>query len=745
MTADPPYTDPTESTEVRIDDLMERMTLEEKVGQLVGMQVGSFINQDRRGKQTNSVPDVEAAIREQYIGTVTPFGTGVSRYNNVAVAGRIANRLQRVAMNETRLGIPLLIPVDAVHGHANIEGSTVFPHNLGMAATWDPDLVERAARVTATEMSATGANQNYSPTADVAREPRWGRTYETYGESTTLVEELVSAEIQGLQGDDLSDSTAVAATVKHYPGSGGPARGEDTARIDVSQATLHRVYLPPFERAIDDGVAALMPAYNAIGNEPAHASKFYLSEMLRDQFGFEGIVCSDWFAVAFLAERYQVAETLRDATELSTDAGLDVASVGGPQHAEDLRSLVESNRLDEGRIEESVRRILGLKFELGLFDDPYVPAELAPETVGSDEHREVAHEAALKSVTLLRNRDDTLPLENPDEVFVTGPNAGSLDNLLSGWTVFGLDSSRGRTVAEGIEHVAGPSTNVAYDPGTVSNLTLQLDEVARNAEQADAAVVVLGEPWYLHEFGPESVIDSDGSFPSRNELQLPENQKELLRTVSETGTPTVLVLVTGRPLVLSDVLEWTDAVLVGFFPGIEGGTAIAELLFGAENPSGRLPISFPRSTGDLPVVHDWLPHPNPIGSQEHPPSYDPLFDFGFGLSYTEFDYESLEVPDRPVSAREETTVEVTVTNVGERRGTETVQLFGQCLLSSVVTPVRELLDFERVTLDSGETATVRFDLPPSAFATTRPDGSRTRDPASFELYVENLSKKLDLQ
>lgn len=742
MTSDAPYADPDLDTDARTADLLERMTLQEKVGQLVGMYVGSFIDTHRRDTQTTTVSDVEDAIQNHYIGSATPFGTGVSTYNNVAVAGRIANRLQQAAVNETRLGIPLLIPVDAIHGHANIEGSTVFPQNLGMAATWDLDLVERAARVTATEMSATGANQNYSPTADVAREPRWGRTYETYGESASMVEEFVAAEIRGLQGDDLSDSTAVAATVKHYPASSGPTRGEDTAPVDVSRGTLRRVYLPPFERAIDENVSALMPTYNAVGNEPAHASEFYLTDLLREQLEFDGVVCSDWLGVWMLIERHRVAASQSDAVEQVTTAGLDVASIGGPQHAEVLLELVDAGVLSERRIDESVRRILALKFDLGLFDDPYVSSNLADETVGSEEHREVAREAAQKSITLLQNQDDVLPLADLDELFVTGPNVDSLDSLLGGWTVFGLDGSQGETVREGLEDAVKPGTTVTYEPGIANNVLLQPDSIAERAASADATVAVVGESWYIHEFGPTSVAGARDEFPKRNQLRIPDEQQRLLEIVGETDTPTIVVVVTGRPLILTDVLDHADGLLAAFFPGIEGGAAIADVLLGDYNPAGKLPISFPRSIGDLPVRHDWLPHPSPIGSPAHPPSYDPLFEFGFGLSYTEFDYESLDVSEERVSADSGVTVRVTVTNTGDRNGVETVQLFGQHLHSSVVTPVRELMGFAQLNLSPGETGTAEFSLAPEEFTVIHPDGTRALEPGEFELYAAALSERL---
>lgn len=745
MTSQPPYMDSDRSTETRVADLLGRMTLREKAGQMVGLHVGSFSVLQREDPRTTTVEDAKDAIRDHFVGSATPFGTGFSPYNTAVVAGRVANQLQRVAVNETRLGIPLLIPVDAIHGHAHIEGATVFPHNLAMAATWNPDLVERAARITAIEMAATGANQNYAPTADVAREPRWGRTYETYGESSPLVEEFVAAETRGLQGASLDGPTSVAATVKHYPASSEPTRGEDTAPVDISMGTLRRVFLPPFERAIDEGVAAVMPMYNAIGNEPAHASNFYLTDLLRERLGFEGVTCSDWLGVWMLAERHQTAASFTEAVEQVTTAGLDVASVGGVQHAETLCELVESGQLSESLLDRSVRRILTLKFELGLFEDPYVSPRSAIIDVGSDEHRRVSREAARESVTLLQNNDETLPLADVDDLFVTGPNADSLDNLLGGWTVFGFDENEGSTVRDGLEHVVDDGTTVTYEPGVSSGELTDRDAVASRAEHADATVAVLGEPWYLHEFGPESLRGENGGFPQRNSLELPPAQRALLDVVTATETPTVLVLVTGRPLILTDVLDQVDAVVVAFFPGLEGGRAIADVLVGNTNPSGRLPITFPRAMGDFPVRHDWLPHPSPLGMDEHLPSYDPLFEFGFGLSYTEFAYDALEVSDETIVDGNAVTVSVTVTNSGDHTGTETVQLFGEHRYSSVVTPVRELKGFSKVTLSAGETQTVTMTLTADDLRVVKPDGTRSLESGTYELFVGDLNRELTIE
>lgn len=743
------YEDSSAPTRVRIEDLLERMTIEEKAGQLTGMWVGNFSMVDSStnvgGRVEQTLSDVENAIRTSDIGSVTPFGTGISSYNNPAVASRIANRLQRVAKNETRLGIPLTIPVDAVHGHANIDGSTIFPHNLAMAATWDPELVRRSAEITAKEMRATGATQNYSPTADVARDSRWGRTYETYGESPYLVQELVAAEIRGLQSPEASLSDGVAATTKHFPAYSGPVRGEDAAPVDISPATLRRVYLPPFQRAIDEGTRGIMPSYNSVDREPVHGSRRLLTELLRDELGFEGAVYSDWLGTDMLSKNHKTAGSMSDGVRQALDAGLDTFSVGGLDTTRRIVELVKSDKYLEERLDEHVRRVLRTKFRLGLFDDPFVHPNDAGDVVGKLDHRQVALDSVRRSVTLLQNDDETLPLDpGLDSVLVTGPNADSINNLCGGWSVIQDDSYAGSTILDGVSLVSGSNTSITHEPGSSITETEDLDQVRSDAEDCDAAVVVLGENWYIHEFGPRSVTGPTDEFPKRDRLELPEAQQQLLKTVYETGTPTVLVVVSGRPLVLTDAIEHADAVLMGYLPGKEGGQGIAEIAFGRINPSGKLPISMPKSIGQLPQTHDRLPHPTPIGETEHSPSYDPLFEFGHGLSYADCSYEAMELAQSEVGARDTVDVTVTLENQGDRSIEEVVRLYVRDLVSSRVTPVQELKAFDRVSVPAGESTSTTLSLEIDDLGVMQSDGTVTVEPGTFLVTSGGLSRELEV-
>ena len=743
------YNDSSAPTSARIEDLLERMTIGEKAGQLTGMCVGKFSTTDSStnegGLIEQTLSEVENAIRTSNIGSVTPFGTGISSYNNPAVTSRIANQLQRVTRNETRLGVPLIIPVDAIHGHANVDGSTIFPHNLGMAATWDPKIVRQSAQITAKEMRATGATQNYSPTADVARDPRWGRTYETYGESPYLVQELVAAEIQGLQDRDASNSDGVAATTKHFPAYSAPVRGEDSAPVDISTTTLRRVYLPPFQRAIDEGTLGIMPSYNSVDREPVHGSRRLLTELLREELGFQGAVYSDWFGTEMLSKNHKTADSMSDAVRQALDAGMDTFSVGGPDTVERIIELVESGQYPEERLDKHVRRVLNAKFRLGLFDDPFVHPSDASDIVGKLDHRQVALDSVRRSVTLVQNDNETLPLDlNLDSVLLTGPNADSINNLCGGWSVVQNDDYRGSTIRDGVALVTGNNTSITHEPGSSITEARDLDRVRSEAEDCDAAIVVLGENWYIHEFGPRSVTGPTNEFPKRDQLKLPEAQQQLLKTVHETGTPTVLVVVSGRPLVLTDVIEYADAVLMGYLPGKEGGQGIAEIVFGRINPSGKLPISMPKSIGQLPQTHDRLPHPTPIGENEHSPSYDPLFEFGHGLSYADCSYEAIEISQSKVGIQGTVDVTITLKNQGDRSVEEIVQVYVRDLVSSRVTPVQELKAFNRVSVPAGESTSTTLSLEINDLGVVQSDGSVAVEPGTFAITSGGLSRELEV-
>jgi beta-glucosidase len=749
--SDPP--DPTDESVPqadRIDALVDEMTVPEKAGQCCGTYAGDL-------HDSQSVADVRDLIDSHHLGAVSPFGWLGAPVADPTDAARAANDLQRHAVEETRLGVPLLVPVDAVHGHAYVHGTTVFPSALGVAATFDPSLAREAARVTAREMRATGATTNYGPTCDVVRDPRWGRTLETYGESPRLVADLAAAAVRGFQGGDggVGDADpAVAATAKHFPAYGGPVRGEDAAPVEATASTLRRTFLPPFAAAVDAGAASVMPCYNSVDDRPAHGSRRFLGDLLRERFGFAGVVASDWNGVRQLAEDHHTAPGLRGAVREAFAAGVDVASVGGPSHAEALAALVDDGDLSESVLDAHVRRVLSLKFDLGLFADPYVDVDAAAGAVGTADAREVARRTARRAQTLLAN-DGTLPLDPGADLLVTGPNADDRAATLGGWSVADPRTEDVTTVRDGLS--ARGDGSVTYVPVASGGPETDRDGVGAAraaARDADAAVVVLGEPWYIHEFGPREMVrggdgEGDGgpppeSFPSRLSLRLPEDQRALLRSVAATGTPTVAVLVAGRPLSTPQVAETAGALLLSYCPGSEGGAAVADVLFGAE-PGGRLPVSVPRSEGHLPTRHDHRPNPRPIGEGAHPPAYDPLFPFGHGESYADPAVValSLSTPDGEELADGDALppdaglrVAVRVENRADRAGEAVLQAYLRPEWTRRARPVRTLVGYERCSLAAGESRTVTLSPSRSALgdpAASPPGTTPTLAPGRYTL------------
>lgn len=714
-----PYADPDLPTDRRVADLLERMTPAEKVGQLVG--AAPFL------EGVGTTAELFDLVDEDGLGAVAPFGWPLAAETDPATCLELANDLQRTAVEETRLGVPLLLYVDADHGHAFVDDTTVIPHNLGLAATRDPELVQNAAAVTAREVAATGANQALNPVCGVAREPRWGRVYETFGESPTLCAEMAAAKVRGYQGEDVAADDRVAATAKHFPAYSDPVRGEDAAPVDISEHTLRRVFVPPFRAAIDAGALSVMPAYNELDGHPVHGSRRYLTDLLREELGFDGVTVSDWHGVRMLHEDHRTARSMDEATYQATTAGLDVTSIGGPAHVERLRELLESGRLDETTVDAAVRHVLRVKFELGLFEDPYTDPDRL-DSLRSGANRETALDCARESMTLLQNDDDVLPLADDADVLVAGPNADSLRNQFGGWSNVD-DETPGTSILDGIRERSGGG--VTHERGSDVDGYVDVEAAADRAADADAAVVVVGEPGYIHEF--ENSGSPAGAFPSRHSLELPEAQRDLVAAVAATGAHTVVVLVSGRPLAIEPTADSADALLWAYLPGSEGGQAVAETLYGDHNPSGTLPISIPRSAGHLPTRFNHRPHPTPIGKHAHPPSYDPLFPFGHGLSYTDFEVSRPSLSAESVGPEDEVTATVEVSNVGDRDGEKTVHLYGTDRFSSRVTPVRELVAFERTAVPAGETREVSFEVDVGTFAVVGDDGTARTEPGVVEL------------
>jgi len=738
------YLDSSQAVQVRVKDLARRMTLKEKVGQMTGSLI-------------LNLEGAKEEIKSYCIGAGAPYYAWIS--NGPKDMVDFANSVQKFAVEKSRLRIPILFYLDAVHGHAFVKGATIFPHNLGLAATWDSGLVTRVSTVTAREVRATGVHQTFSPICDIAREPRWGRTYETFGESPHLCAVMSAAKVIGYQGNDgiKIDEDRVIATAKHFPAYSCPERGQDASPVDISEYTFRMIHLPSFKSAIEAGALSIMPCYNEINGKPVHGSEEYLSDLLRKELGFKGIVVSDAGGIDMLHEYHHTAETYEEAVRQGVEAGIDIDLFSGSKFASALFKLVENNEISERRIDESISRILEVKFRLGLFDNPYANPEGVLSLVGCEAHRKTALLAARKSMTLLKNENDLLPLRKDVEtILVTGPNADNVENQLGGWSNATPPFPSAVTILKGIMRKVSPKTKVLYTLGSGISEHLNIGEAKDLAEESDVAIVAVGESAYVHEFWTlEDLLDSTSltrekeqkliarleQFPSRTSLDLPQAQLDLIRAIHETETPIVVVLVTGRPLSIRWIAEHVPAILMAYLPGSEGGTAVADVLFGDCNPGGRLPISIARSIGQLPIRHNHKPYPF---VERHPPAYVPLFEFGFGLSYTVFKYSDLNVLPNKIDPCGEVEVSITVTNVGEKSGEDVVQLYINDVYSSRVTPSKELKDFKRVALDQGESRRVKFTLMMKDLGVLQDNGELVTEPGAFEVIVGDLKSKFEV-
>ncbi|MGD1993436.1 MAG: glycoside hydrolase family 3 N-terminal domain-containing protein [Anaerolineae bacterium] len=712
-----PYQDANRPIAERVEDLLGRMTLAEKAGQIC---------------QMNGRDGAVAFLKEQLVGSF------------LHMLGPETNRLQTLAA-EARLGIPVLFGIDAIHGHAFWPTSTVFPTQLALSCSWNPQLVEEVGRITAREVAATGVHWTFSPVLGTARDLRWGRVGETFGEDPYLIGVLGSALIRGYQGNDLADPETIAACGKHYAGYSGTQGGRDSSEADLSERALRSIYLPPFHAAVEAGCATLMAGYQAIDGTPCSANRWLLTDVLREEWGFEGFVVSDWKNVEHMNDEQRVSPDLADAARRVVTAGNDMA-MNTPEFPQLVVDLVERGELDEALVDEAVRNVLRLKFALGLFDENRYPdLEQGPQMVGCADHRAVALESAYQSMVLLKNEEAFLPFgEDVRRIAVIGPNADDPQAQLGDWVHWsgqlgdaGLperDRESVVTVLDGIRARAGGGRTVEYARGcdVVDPGTEEVAAAAALAGTADVAVVVVGDTQAL-----------TGETHDRANLDLSGGQQALLEAVHATGTPVVVVLVSSKPLTIPWVAEHAQALLVTWNPGLEGGTAVAGILFGDRNPSGKLTVSFPYHVGQQPVYYNLIP-----GWHGEPRYVDmprePLFPFGYGLSYTRFAYSNLRLSAGTLAEGETLQVRVDVENTGDRAGVEIVQLYVNDLFSSVTTPVKELKGFTRVELAPGERKTVDLEVHYNQLALVNAALETVVEPGTFEVMVGSSSRDEDL-
>ncbi len=731
----------TESLDSRIDKLISEMTLEEKIGQLNQLS-NPYLSTGAGATNDSANVNYDKIIRNGEVGS----------FLNVLGAEETM-RLQKIAVEESRLGIPLIFAYDVIHGY-----KTMFPIPLGETASFDRKAMEKGARIAAIESAANGLHWTFAPMIDVSRDPRWGRIMEGAGEDTYLTTEAGLARIRGFQGDDLSKNNTIAACAKHFVAYGAAIGGRDYNGVDVSERTLREVYFPPFKAAVDAEVASFMCSFNTVGGEPSSGNKWLLTDVLRKEWKYKGFLVSDWASVKELLY-HQSASDEKEAAYMGLNAGVDMDMMGH-LYVNHAKTLIDEKKVDIKQIDEMVRRILSIKFKLGLFDNPYQYCDVKrqKELTYCEEHLAASRDIAKRSIVLLKNNNSLLPLsKSTKRIAVIGPLAADKDAPIGNWRAQAKDSSA-VSLLEGIKTAVGNKASISYAEGCKLAINRKsgffvpvevnttdrsgFAEAINTARNADVVIMALGETAYM-----------SGECRSYADISLKGLQLELLQAIRKTGKPIILTLFTGRPLVLTDVVEHTDAILNCWLLGSESGNAIADVLFGDYNPSAKLPSSFPYHVGQIPITYDQFntgrpfnPSDNDFSSKYRDIPNKPLFAFGFGLSYTTFMYEKISLDKNEISTNDALNITVKIKNTGNYNGEEVVQLYIRDLVGlGVSRPLLQLKGFEKIMVKKGETSTVTFKIQAKDLAFYQLDETFAPEEGDFEVYVGSSSDNLPLK
>lgn len=707
-----------DATDRRIDELMSRMTLTDKIAQM-----NQLSGHERPTGTLVQTSPLAERVRRGEVGVVL----------NVVGAAE-TRELQRIAVEETRLGIPLIFALDVIHGYR-----TITPIPLAENCTWNPSLIKASARMSATEATAAGIQWDFAPMADVSRDPRWGRVMEGCSEDPLLVSIFTQERVRGFQGEDLADTNTVAACAKHFVAYGAVEAGREYNTVDASDQRLRELYLPPFKAAVDAGVRTVMHSFNDVAGIPSNGNRKLVEGILRDEWGFEGVTTSDWASVLHLTF-HGVAEDKKAAAVLALQSGCDL-DMEGNCYFPYLEEAVREGTVSEKDIDKAVRRILRLKADLGLFDDPYryCNEEREKNVILCREHRELARRIARESIVLLENRKAVLPLSDKvRSIALVGPLADSQADMLGAWHAFG-EAADAVTIRQGINNVA-PDVKINYAHGcdVEGNDRKGFGEALLAARQSDVVVACLGESFSM-----------SGERRSFSRIGLPGVQQELLKELLSTGKPVVLLLSNGRPLTLEWEKENVPTIVETWFLGVEAGNAIADVLFGHYNPSGKTVMSYPRNEGQIPVYYNHRStgtpyHPNDdwkkrLGTQYRDIPNEPLYPFGYGLSYTSFEYGDVQLDNDSMTTDGSITATVKVTNTGNYDGEETVQLYIQDKVARITRPVKELKGFSKISLKKGESQDVSFRITSSELEYILSDGSYACDPGEFEVFIGSSS------
>jgi beta-glucosidase len=729
----------------RVEELLARMTLEEKVGQMTQLEIGMVSKGQDQATEIDPAK-LEKAVLRYGVGSILNVkdqALPLSRWYDII--GKIQGASQR-----TRLKIPVIYGIDSIHGANYVQGSTLFPQEIGMAATWNPALMQRSQEIAAAETRAAGIPWSFSPVLDIGRQPLWPRFYETFGEDPYLAKVMGAAFVRGLEGDDVSSQTHVASSLKHYVGYSFPLSGRDRTTALIPESHLREYFLPTFAAAVRAGARTIMVNSAEINGTPGHVNRHLLTDVLRGELGFKGFVVSDWEDIKKLVTQWKVAADEKEATRMSVMAGIDMSMVPSDySFADHLLALVKEGKVPVSRVNEAVRRILRVKFELGLFENA-LPNPALASSVGTNASREVALDAARESMTLLKNEGGLLPLAKNRKVLVTGPTANSLLSLNNGWTYVWQGSEESLypkdrpTILQALEGKLGknlsyaPGTRITRAAGSPSNSTptdvneeVDIPAAVRAAREADVVVLCLGEGSYTET--PGNITD----------LALPEPQLRLAQAVEATGKPVVIVLVEGRPRIISSIADGARAILLAYNPGNEGGSAVADVLLGDYNPSGRLPFTYPRSANNLfnydrKMFEDTDTSFGNLATR-------PQFEFGHGMSYTTFAYSNLRVSPKSVPAGGAINVALTVTNTGARAGKEAVILYVRDEVASVSPPGKRVRRFAKISLEPGRSRDLTFTLRPDDLSFVGADNRNTVEPGDFTVMAGGLSEKFTLQ
>lgn len=719
-----------------VEALLQKMTLEEKAGQMTNVSLMALAKGDfwsSRDTVELDTAKMKELLLRKHVGSVQNLGT--YPFNPTEWRKNIS-QVQEYVLQKSRLKIPVIYGIDAVHGANYSAGSTLFPQQLALAATWNPELAEITGAITSYEIKASGIPWNYAPVLDVSKQPLWGRVFETFGEDTYLTTVMGDAMIKGAQGDDISQFDKSAVCLKHFLGYGTPMNGKDRSPTILPERILRQYYLPPFESAIKNGALTVMLNSGSVNGIPSHADYHFITEVLKGELGFEGFTISDWEDVINLVKTHQVAKDEKEAVKISVNAGMDMCMEPyDASFADYLVELVNEGEVPMSRVDDAVRRILTVKKKLGLFEKTLTDPSLYPK-FGSEEFAERSFEAAKECLTLLKNENDFLPFSKNKKVLVTGVGANSFNYLNGAWSrTWGghetdFNDEEKKTVLEAIQDKIGKS-NVKYVEGTSYDEDINTSKAVLAARSMDYVIIVLGEK-------PATEKPSD-----IEDLNMPKAQLELVEEIAKTGKPIVLVLLEGRPRVINTIEPLVDGILMAYLPGSEGGRAIAEVLFGDFNPCGKLPYTYPRHTGSI-----WAYDHTKADERDGGFGFDafhPQYEFGHGLSFTGFKYSNLKIQKDTFFENETIQVSIDITNTGDQIGKEVIQLYTSDLVASVVPAVKQLRKFQKIELVQGETRKVDFTLTEKDLGFVNMKNEWVTEPGEFQIAIDTFRVNFYLQ